>query len=286
MTTYQFIKEYKHHEKYRLSFNELAKETFGIDFEKWYQAGFWNENYICYSFIQDEKVIANVSLNTMELIMNGERQKAIQIGTVMTAPEHRRKGLAYKLMEKVFEDYDQIYDFYFLAANEEAVPLYEKCGFIRNEENKFMIEICDEPLLDKALVPIKVEPEVLLDMKKQSQPLSNVLSAIGDEHVLMFYYTAGFNELIHQPRPDLYTIFQIEGEELHLYDILSPNKINLEELIHEITPKQVKKVICYFTPDTPIQNLSTSKDDSSNWMIRSDNKTFPALARFPKISQT
>ncbi len=79
MKTYKFIKDYKNNNNYRLSFNNLAKKTFGIDFEEWYQQGFWNENYICYSYVNNNKVISNVSLNTMELIIDGKIQKAIQM---------------------------------------------------------------------------------------------------------------------------------------------------------------------------------------------------------------
>ena len=86
MSTYEFIKDYKTNDQYRLSFNNLAMETFGIDFETWYQQGHWNENYICYSYLKEDRVISNVSLNTMELMLDGKKQKAIQIGTVMTDP--------------------------------------------------------------------------------------------------------------------------------------------------------------------------------------------------------
>ena len=86
---------------------------------------------------------------------------------------------------------------------------------------------------------------------------------------------------------DVYTIFEIDGDQLHLYDILSPRKINLQEFVESITPKNVKTVVCHFTPDQPIESLKVNVDASSNWMIRkTTNKGFPAFARFPKISQT
>lgn len=45
-----FIKDYKQDDARRASFNRLADSIFGIQFEEWYQQGFWNDNYICYSF--------------------------------------------------------------------------------------------------------------------------------------------------------------------------------------------------------------------------------------------
>ncbi|HEY2421140.1 MAG TPA: GNAT family N-acetyltransferase [Neobacillus sp.] len=287
MKTYKFIKDYKNNNIYRLSFNKLAKKTFGIDFEEWYQQGFWNDNYMCYSYVNNNEVISNVSLNTMELIINGKVQKAIQIGTVMTDPEYRRQGLAYQLLSKVLADYDHLYDLYFLAADAEAVPLYQKCGFTSNDENQYVIDLKGYQLIDEPLEKCIVPPNMMLEIKKQSLPLSNILSARGDEHVLMFYYTLGFRDLVHRPQDDVYTIFKIDGDQLHLYDILSPWKVNLQELVELITPKNVKTVVCHFTPDQSIKNLKVAVDTSSNWMIRTTtNKGFPTLVRFPRISQT
>ena len=287
MTTYKFIKDYKKNNHYRSSFNRLAKKIFDIDFEAWYQEGFWNDNYICYSYIKDDEVISNVSLSTMELIIDGRKQKAIQIGTVMTDPEYRRQGLAYQLMEKIFDDYDLNYELYFLAADDDAVPLYKKCGFEPNNENQYVVDVSTYQLIEKPLEPTLVSKATMLEIKKLSQPLSNVLSATGDEHVLMFYYTLGFKNSIYRLEHDMYAIFEIDGDHLNLFDILSPFKVNLQELIQQITPKHVKSVFCHFTPDQPVKNLKVSLDTSSNWMVRTtSSKCFPKLARFPRISQT
>jgi GNAT superfamily N-acetyltransferase len=287
MTAYEFIKDYKNNTKYRLSFNRLAKKTFGIDFEEWYQEGFWGDSYICYSYIQDDEVISNVSLSTMKLIIDGREQKAIQIGTVMTDPAYRRQGLAYQLMQKILEDYDSVYELYFLAADEDAIPLYEKCGFKQFSENQYEVDLEGYQLLEEPLKPLVVSKEIMLEVKKRSQPLSNILSATGDEHVLMFYYTLEFKDSIYRTQDDVYTIFEIEEDKLNLYDILSPNKVDLEELIQQITPKNIRKVICHFTPNQPVKNLIASIDTSGGWMIRSTSgKSFPKLARFPRISQT
>ncbi|MFA7533198.1 MAG: hypothetical protein WCY46_02610, partial [Tissierellaceae bacterium] len=57
---YKFIKDYKEQDKFRLSFTSLAEKTFDIQFEHWYSMGFWNDNYICYSYLWNGKVISNV----------------------------------------------------------------------------------------------------------------------------------------------------------------------------------------------------------------------------------
>lgn len=41
----EIIKDYRDHMGLRHSFNELAGRTFGLDFENWYQNGFWGDAY-------------------------------------------------------------------------------------------------------------------------------------------------------------------------------------------------------------------------------------------------
>ena len=68
---YEVKKGYKDNAELRQSFNALAERTFSLNFENWYQNGFWRENYIPYSVIQDNKVIANVSVNITDIVWNG-----------------------------------------------------------------------------------------------------------------------------------------------------------------------------------------------------------------------
>ncbi len=84
-----FTKHYKNNDRLRTSFFKLAADTFDIDFERWYQQGGWSEHYIPFSFVDGNEIVANASVNTVELVISGQRKKAIQIGTVMTHPDYR-----------------------------------------------------------------------------------------------------------------------------------------------------------------------------------------------------
>lgn len=65
MEKFIFMKDYKNNDALRKSFFELAANTFGLSFENWYQKGFWTERYIPFSFVEGDKVIANVSVNLL-----------------------------------------------------------------------------------------------------------------------------------------------------------------------------------------------------------------------------
>jgi len=78
MISYQLISDYKYIEAYKKSFNELAKIVYRLDFKKWYETRCWNDNYICYSYVDGDKIIENASINKMTLVSNGKEYKAIQ----------------------------------------------------------------------------------------------------------------------------------------------------------------------------------------------------------------
>lgn len=64
----EIVKNVRNSETLRKSFNELAKETFDLDFEDWYQNGFWRDKYIPYSMVINGKVVANVSVNRTDML--------------------------------------------------------------------------------------------------------------------------------------------------------------------------------------------------------------------------
>lgn len=143
MTNYHLVSDYKDIETYKESFNELAKIVFGLDFKKWYEKGCWNDKYICYSYVDGEKVIANASINKMTLVSSGKEYKAIQVGTVMTHPDYRNQGLSRKLMNHIIEKYEQEYDFIYLFANESVLDFYPRFGFGKVQESSFSLKMSD-----------------------------------------------------------------------------------------------------------------------------------------------
>ena len=111
--SYKFIKLDRTNEEMRRSFCELSIKTFGLDFEDWYQNGYWKENYLPYVCVKDDKVVANVSVNPMEFNMAGRHVKLIQLGTVMTEESERNQGLIRKIMEKIEQDFQDKTDGFF-----------------------------------------------------------------------------------------------------------------------------------------------------------------------------
>ena len=296
----EYIKNYKSDDALRLSFDALAKQTFGISFETWYQSGCWTDAYVPYSVILDGKVVANASANQMHLVIEGQKVKAIQIGTVMTDPQFRRRGLAQKLIEQIITDHENDVTFFYLAADEDAKSLYQRCGFSEIEEVKYTWQNPVATSLE--LYPMSMTLSALIELKKASALKGSKLEAVSDEHILAFYYFHGFDEKIYRLKDGTVILADIiqDGEGLHLYEVFS-QKTDLNQDIglnlNAILPITGAKIIKFdFDVSGLVIGLEKEIHPQSGWMVRPSklsesqrtseaSKGFPRPFSYPKLAQ-
>ncbi|MDR7235980.1 GNAT family N-acetyltransferase [Neobacillus drentensis] len=254
MDSLSFIKSYRDNEDLRKSFNQLASNTFGIEFESWYQNGYWTEKYQPYSFIENSKVVANVSVNHVNLVIHSEIKQAIQIGTVMTHPDYRNRGLSRKLMEIVLDDFKQV-DLVYLFANQTVLDFYPKFGFHTMKEVQFIMDYGSPttpcPFTMKKLDGSNQEDLAFIyNLAKNRKTISDIFATTGSEELLMFYCLMVFSQdLYYLEDENALVIFQIEGDCLHLYDVVSPMEFTLHSILRKIATPECRKVVFHYHPD-------------------------------------
>lgn len=269
MSDYQLIHDYKNDRVYRESFNDLAKLIFEIDFSKWYEKGCWIDNYICYSYIDGDQVIANASVNIMTVLNDGKEYRGIQIGTVMTHPNYRHQDLAKRLMNHIIDEYEDTCDFIYLFANETVLDFYPKFGFTRVEESNYFLNIEDLTRKDKKNIR-KLKPEYTNDFdlmtlySKERMPVSSVLGVKNNEHLLMFYFLVAFPDSIYFIEgEDAIVLFEEEEGELHLFDVISRKEVDLETILNSTISTETRKIIFHYIAEhEKIEvNLKVDEDD-------------------------
>lgn len=118
--------------------DKLAEETFGITLQKWKEDGLLGDNYVPYSYVSDGKVLANVSANLYHMRIRGKEYPVIQIGTVMTDPSVRGRGLSGRLMRYVISLYEKESFLMFLFANENVMEFYPRFGFYGVHQRRYI----------------------------------------------------------------------------------------------------------------------------------------------------
>lgn len=296
MTVYQLISDYKNIHAYKESFNELAKMVFGIDFKTWYEKGYWSDNYVCYSYVDGDKVIANASINKMTIVSNGKEFKAIQIGTVMTHPDYRNQGLSGKLMNHILEKYEKESDFIFLFANKSVLDFYPKFGFKKVQESSFSLSISDikkQPIKSSTLRRLNIERAIDLQLLEsfatERIPVSTSLGVKNYKHLLMFYFILVFNDAIYYiEEEDVIVLFKHDGSHLHLFDIVSKKRVEIDTILNYIISSETKTINFYFTPDYDGKNMNTKfiTDSDDTLFVRPLFKDVTEHFLFPLTSHS
>lgn len=283
-----FVKNYKDDVELRKSFNELALNTFGIEFEDWYELGYWTEKYQPYSLMQNGKIVANVSVNIIELVINNEAIPAIQIGTVMTDKQYQNRGYSRFLMEKVLEDFSHI-DIMYLFANQTVLDYYPKFGFKRMDETLYSIPYSyrGKPTCIKKLDGTKKEDlEFIYKFAKKRAPVSASFATNATEELLMFYALKVFtHDFYYLEELNSIVIGLSEGSNLHIFDIISNGQAELIKIIDHLATEEITKVIFHFTPNIENVKMETYESENVLFARNSNNLIFPEYFKHPITSQ-
>lgn len=291
MSQFRMIKDYKDNEHIRASFNRLAKETFGIDFESWYARGFWNDRYICYSMLDGDRVIANISMSKLSICIEGKTYEAIQIGTVMTHPDYRKQGLARQLMEAIYRDYDERCDFYYLFGNDFAYDFYRKLGFSPSQEHTFTMAYHNHEKPSGGMRQLHInQPEDLALIMRLTKNKAYIDKSFGikDEQALLLFYMLYVytDDIFYLEDKDTIVMYKIEDGVLVLIDVISENQVPVDSLLPYIATEDVKQVEFMFTPniDTTSMVVKALEKEDSTTMFRHLDHTFKKPFRFSACS--
>ncbi|MCI9071865.1 MAG: GNAT family N-acetyltransferase [Lachnospiraceae bacterium] len=245
----EIIKDYRDDTGLRRSFNELADKTFGLDFENWYQNGFWGDAYSPYSVVENGRVVANVSVNRTDFLFDGAARHFLQLGTVMTDPAYRHRGYIRALMERIAADYEDRTEGIYLFANDSVLDFYPRFGFRKSREYLHSLSLQGSGAW--AFQPLAMDCPAARERLGESAERSifrGRLDLIGNRGLLFFYIT-GFlqNNVYYHAPSDTYIVAERQGDRLLLHNVFSSRLTELAEVL-ELLGGDVRQVTLGFTP--------------------------------------
>lgn len=282
----KFVTGFRENEELRKSFNKLARDTFGIDFEEWHSRGWWSDSYIPLSFEEGGEILSNVSMNRVKLLINGKERRCCQIGTVMTKKERQGQGLATNLMKRAIETAKERGEDIFLFPEERELDFYKKLGFTLIYDNSIMLEKIP-PLrrCEKRKVEIdnSADSKMIKNFAERRAPLSEVFDSAEDSAIRLWYFTYALKDKIYYvPEADAIVSYELKNNILHLYDVLSSKKTDIIEIIAFLSDISTKKVQLYFTPSLALLNSPDIKISSLNPLFYlPSSSSFPPVFSFP-----
>ncbi len=259
MSSFEIKKDYKDNEVLRKSFNNLAEKSFGLNFEQWYQNGFWTQKYNPYSIVIDNKVISNISVNKMNFEIDGIVKNYIQIGTVMTDKHYRNKGLTTILMNQIEKDFAEVDGFY-LFANDKVLDYYPKLDYIKSVEYQYSKIVCSS--ISKHDV-VNMDTLKQIDMNDRNEwdslrsgieySVSNsAFEMKGNAELIMFYTTQFMKENVYFLEIEkTYIVAEVKENVLFLYNVFSDKIVDIDVIVKSFSNSfevTIEELILGFTP--------------------------------------
>lgn len=245
-----FVTNYQKHTAQRESFFKLAHETFGIDLKTWYEQGNWTDSYVPFSIAEDDQIIANVSVNHMNFLYHGRARKAIQLGTVMTAPAYRGQGLSRCLIERVLQEYSKQCEFIYLFANRTVLDFYPLFGFHRASEfthSKRYVRPSSPLSVRKLDLDLPDDKGLLLRLTSCPIPVSSI-SMLDGQPLLLFYLRSMNRDNLYLINESVLAVAEYQGDTLFLADLFSQLPFAFDQVVGALLTEDEMQVEFGFTP--------------------------------------
>ena len=242
---------YQEEPRLRESLHTLARDTFGLDLERWYRAGDWGDRYRPYSLLHGGRVVANLSVSPMDFHLLGNELHLVQIGTVMTHPDYRGRGLIHFLMARALADWRDKCGGFYLFANRDTLEFYPRFGFARTREFRHSMALSPGAPRRAArrLIPELREDRSLLLAHYQR---GNHYALLSWEHNpgLFFFHCGGAlrEHLYYLPEFDLVAVAQYQGDTLYCQELLGPGGAPLAQVLSALAREETAKAVLGFTP--------------------------------------
>lgn len=269
--TYEFCAAVRDNGPLRNSLNALARLIYSFDFEEWYKAGYWDDNYRPYVLALDGQVVAVASANTVYFRFGARLLNYVQIGTVMTHPQYRGRGLSRWLLERILHDWRDNCDSVYLYANDSVLDFYPKFGFVQTDEYQHVC-VAPPPAAVKARklnINNAWERALLLQIHAMGNPYAR-LGMADNRGLVMFHCLFTMrNSIWYIEAYNTVVIAECLDEVLLCYDIFGPGAASLNDVFAAVADSQTRRVVCGFTPIPP----TGCKAD----LRRAENDTFFVL---------
>jgi predicted N-acetyltransferase YhbS len=259
--------QYQSEDKLRKEFNQLTNETWGFDFENYYESGYWDDNCVIYSLFHDNQIVSHTTVSTFDTITKNEHLVLAQLGTVMTHPDYKNRGLSRYLMERIKEDYQDKINGMFLFANDSVLDFYPKFNFspVQEFQASKQIEFRESSHQVRKLNLDDLDQRKLLETYvDNSIPTSSFNTK--NRSLTFFYCYAypdfGFKDSVYYIESlKTIVIAQCDENVLTILQLFQLDEQNTEDIISALATAEIDTVLFGFSPINTDFNYDIYKEE-------------------------
>ena len=274
-------------------FFDFAASIFegGRTFSAWGARGGWVDGYDVFAVVVDDQIVSTVGRQSMRYVINGKERSGYQIGAVATHADHRNRGLARSLMNKVLGELDTPNQPVILFANSSVLDFYPRFGFRKLAQSSFIGHIDVHPtgtLAPRLDLAQSTERAWLADHCARA-------SAVGLGFTARDYYPTILFHLTRQPRIAFrldpfgaVMIVQQHGDRLLIEDLLATRPFRLKDALPYVCSQPVHTLEFSFHPEAwwPNAESQALDDGGSPLFARGAAVEVEEPIRFPDLAHT
>ena len=259
-------------------------------FRRWYELGGWDEDYVAFSMAEGADIVANASLQRMNIVLRGEWITGWQLGAVGVVPQWRGRGLQRRIMQGLLGRIEEK-DIVFLFANDTVLDFYPLFGFTRVIESVFAAEYdvkpASEPLralsIDRA-----ADLALLARVAATAAPTTREFGARNYGGVLLWYWANFYDGCFYYcEAEDAIIVAELDGTTLRICDVLARTPFDLRSYLPRVATDAAQRVEFGFTPDVWWPDARVIADyTQSPLFVRGAHRLPDAPFKFPMLAQT
>jgi GNAT superfamily N-acetyltransferase len=280
----------QHDARWHEAFLSFVPRVFRAEFRGWYEHGGWDDRYAAYALAEGDRIVANASLNRMNLVLNGTPVRGFQLGAVGTLPEFRGRGLQAHLLPRLLADTTPA-DLVFLFANDDVLEFYPRFGFTRVREQVFRADRAIEPAappwrtLELSSAPDRA---LLRRIAATAEPVTNRFGARDYGGVVLWYWSNVFHHGLRvSPEHDAIVVVEQRGQLLRICDVLSPRLLDLAGCLPHLAAVPVRQLEFGFTPERYFPSARpVAEYTDSPLFVRGPDRLPDVPFKFPLLAQT
>lgn len=278
----EIISHFKDDERRRKEFNALSIATFGIDFETLYEKNLWQDQFVNYGYIVDDKLVACVSCHQLVVEKDGQAFNAVSVGAVMTDKAYRKNGYVKALFDVIFETYDA--EVMYLSANETVLEFYPRFGFKPVAHLNYLLE--EIPTFDPTCKGDKIDldqsyEEVLTALNTCMDHTKN-FAVKKHEYIRMFYLLFVYKNCIYKHKEGFIVCYK-EDDTLYVHDLILTESVDLKTLLSGYTDG-VKSIVFHF--DVNLDDVKEIVKEDTFLFVKTNEKTLNAPWALPNAAIT
>jgi predicted N-acetyltransferase YhbS len=263
----------------------------GRTFFDWGARGGWGDGYDVFAAVVDDKIVGTVGRTAMRLVIDGKAHDGYQIGAVATHPDHRGRGLAGLLMNKVLNELDTPDQPVILFANKSVLDFYPRFGFRSLAQARFVGHIDLRPA--GALAPTldlawPTDRAWLAGQCARAGAIGQIFAARDYYGPLLFHLTRRPRTVFRLDAFGAVVIAEQDGKRLLIEDLLATRPFRLTDALPHVCARPVRTIEFAFHPETwwPETERRALDDDKSPLFVRGAAARLTAPVRFPDLAQT